>query len=115
MCEAEIGAPVMQVALQRDDLARELMPLEVVLRLPGRRPLLRQLEVHRAAEGRLRWDEHVGSARGRRRNRLVARRRTQAEVIGERVLQAELLAAHARVPHRDAIAAWGPRARRAKV
>ena len=37
--EAKDGAPIVQVALQRDDLAGELVALEVVGRLPLRRPL----------------------------------------------------------------------------
>ena len=50
--EREDGAPVVEVTLQRDDLARELVLHEVVLRLPRRRPVLGQVEAQVAAERR---------------------------------------------------------------
>src|SRR5688500_19302670 len=46
----EHRTPVVEVALQRHGLARELTLLEIVARLPRRRPLRRQLEIDAAGQ-----------------------------------------------------------------
>src|SRR5437870_8237184 len=105
----------MEVALQRDDLARKLMLLEVITRLPGRRPLGGQLEVERAAERRLPRHLHVRRAGGRSRNRIVRRWRADAEIIREGIHVEIHLAALARIPKGDSVAARRTRPGRAEA
>src|SRR4051812_22650005 len=50
LSEVERGAPVVEVTLQRHDLARELAPLDVVTRLPRCRPLLGEAEAGAGAQ-----------------------------------------------------------------
>src|SRR5215203_5842207 len=63
----------MQVTLQRDEVAGELATLEIVGRLPGRRPLWREIEVDVAVQRRRGRDTVRGSARRLRCHRRVGR------------------------------------------
>src|SRR5688572_1757370 len=67
--EGEDGAPVVQIALERHDLAREAAALEIVVRLPRGRPLLGDLEAQAAAQRGRGWraiERRAGEPRGDR-------------------------------------------------
>src|SRR5689334_22940719 len=72
--EAEVRAPVVNVALQRDDVTRELVALEIVRGAPPCRPLRRETEVQVAVHRGRRRNVVLRSADCRRADRQLVRR-----------------------------------------